>query len=245
MTIDETRNLILFIARKATGGNNPRVSDFNLIIQRSFVKWIMKRYNNPAEYSPGQPIPRIAWQSSQKITDDLRFLLERKEFFVPSTGHLLIPDGTTVKDVNNTICPKYLHASSFRNLYITQTDGVLASMEVPITEMNDNEIGAITSSNINTPTQRYPKLAFYKDYIQLYPKNIGRIIFTYLRTPTLPFWGSTTNVNGRPVYDATTSVDLECPDEVQDEICMNALSYLGISLKDGEIVQYAEQMKIG
>ena len=242
MTIDDFKEFVFFIARKATNGNNPTISQFNLAMQRGFVQWVMKRYNNPAEYQPGMPIPRISWQNTQKISDDLRFLLERRDFAIPSTGQLTIPNGTTIKDINTSICPKYLHASSFRTLYITQSGGVLSYKEVPITQMNDNEIGDILSSNINVPSHRYPKLAFYNNYIQFYPKNIGRITFTYLREPTLPVWGFTT-VNNRPVYDATTSVDIESPDETHNEIAGTVLSYLGISIKDGDIVNYAQQMK--
>lgn|SRR3990167_83782 len=242
MNIDQAKLLIEFVARKATAGNNPSPSQINLILQRSFVQWVMKNYGNKQEYQPGQPIPRIAWQQNQVISDSLRFLLERREFIVPNTGKLLVPNGTTVKDVNTAVCPKYLHSSSLRTTYITQTDGVLASMEVPVTILRDNEIGNVLSSSIKAPTHRYPVCAFYNDYIQLYPKTIGRVVFTYLRTPTLPVWGYTV-VNNRPVYNAATSVDIESPDETHNEICMNALSYLGISLKDGEIVQYAEQMK--
>ena len=242
MDINSFQKFIFFIARKATNGNNPTPEQFNLAVQRGFMQWVFKLYGNHNEYQIGNPIPRIAWQSSQAITDRLRFLLEKREFLIPNTGKLMIPDGTTVKDVNTAICPKYLHASSFRTTYITQTGGVLNSMEVPIVEMNDNEIGNVLSSTINTPTNRYPKLAFYNDYVQLYPKTIGRITFSYLRVPAAPKWAYTT-VNNRPVFDATNSVDIESPDETHNEIAAMTLSYLGISIKDAEIVQYAQQMK--
>ena len=101
---------------------------------------------------------------------------------------------------------------------------------------------SILSSSIVKPTHRFPRLAFYNDYIQFYPKNIGRVIFTYLRQPKLPVWGYTV-VNNSAVYNPATSVDIESPDETQNEICMMALSYLGISIRDGELTQYAQQLK--
>lgn len=242
MNINSFRDFVLFLARKAQSGSNPTPAQFNLAVERAFVSWVMRNYGNKQEYQPGNPIPRIAWQSTQKITDDLRFLLERREFIISNTGQQLIPNGTTVTDVNTAVCPKYLHASSFRTTYITQTGGVLEAKEVPIIEMNDNEIGNTLSSGINMPTHRYPKLAFYNNYVQFYPKDIGRVIFTYLRTPRIPVWGFTV-VNNRPVYNAATSIDIESPDETQNEIAAMTLSYLGISIKDGDIINYAEQMK--
>lgn len=242
MNINDFRSFVLFLARKASVGNNPSVEQFNLSVGRAFTQWVMKMYGNPAEFQPGLPIPRIAWQQNQVVSDRLRFLLERREFVVPNTGQLSIPNGTTVKDVNTAVCPKYLHASSLMTNYITQTGGVLSSIDVPVIILRDNELSNVLGSSIKAPTHRYPVCAFYNDYIQLYPKTVGRVVFTYLRTPTTPVWGYTI-VNSRPVYNAATSVDIESPDDTINEIAAMTLSYLGISIKDGDIVNYAEQMK--
>ena len=40
-----------------------------------------------------------------------------------------------------------------------------------------------------------------------------------------------------------SSVDLEAPDEVVNEIVMMCASYLGINLREPQLIQYAEQMK--
>lgn len=242
MNINSFRDFVLFLAKKASSGANPSPSQFNLATERSFVAWIMSRYNNPHTYQPGQPIPQIAFQQSQKISDDLNFLLTKKEFAVDATGQLTIPDGTT-KDINNQIAPKYLHLSSLRFNHVILKGGKFVQKEVNIDVLRDSEIASVLSSSIVNPTTRYPVCAFYDTKIQFHPKTLQKVIFTYLRTPAVPKWAYTLDANNRPVYDAANSVDIESPDETMNEIAMRTLSYLGISIREASIVQYAEQIK--
>lgn len=242
MNINKFKIFVDFIAKKATSGNNPTIVQFNIAVERAFVEDIMMSYGNPAEYQTGRPIPRMAWQQTQKITDDLRFLLTRKEFHLTAAGKLTVPDGTT-KDINTQTAPNYLHVSSLRFNHIISKNGAFESKEVNINIMRDSEIGSVLSSNINNPTTRFPVCAFYDTYIQFYPKTLQKVIFTYLRTPTIPVWAYTLDSNGRPVYDASNSVDIESPDVTQNRIAVKVLSYLGVSIREPQLIQYAEQQK--
>ena len=58
------------------------------------------------------------------------------------------------------------------------------------------------------PTIRFPKCAYYDTFIEFWPKDLQRVIFTYLREPKIPEWKFTNDPNGRPVYDAAKSIDL-------------------------------------
>ena len=238
MTIDELKKFVEFIARKSQAGGNPTPSQFNIDVERSFMEWVMKRYGNPQEYQPGAPIPRVAWQDTKKITDDLRFLLARHEFQVPVNGRLPVPDGTTT-DLQGNVAEAYLHGSSLRREVIKKKGDELVVNETTIDELRDSEVGSRLSSQIFKDSNA---CAFYNDYIQFYPKNIGKVIFTYLRTPKKPYWGSTLS-NNRPVYDPSTSVDVESPDITHNEIAMGVLGFLGISIREQQLQVYADQMK--
>ena len=80
----------------------------------------------------------------------------------------------------------------------------------------------------------------YDGYYQIFPKDLGNVVFTYLRLPIPAVWGFTL-VNGEPVYDATTSTDSEFPDECIQDIALKMASILGISVKDQMVLSYAEQ----
>jgi len=241
MNINDFRNFVLFLIRKSQSGSNPTPAQFNLAVERAFIGWVMEQYGNPHTYQPGMPIPPISWQITTTVTDNIRFLLEKRLIPVDAEGKMIIPNGT-FNDLNGNLCNKYMHLSSVRSYYIKNINGTNIKREVPVAPMRDHEIGEFLSSTIDMPTLRYPRFAFYNNYIQFYPENISRVVFTYLRLPNIPKWGFTT-VNNRPVYDPLTSVDIESPDTTINEIAARTLSYLGISIRLPEIVDYAEKMK--
>lgn len=244
MTVDEIRLFVNFLAKKNQSGANPGPIDFNLALQRAYVEWVMSKYGNDNEYTLGREIPRISWQKTQKNTDDLRFLLVTKMFSVPSTGKFIIPNGTSVKDVSNTIVPKYMHLSSIRSMYVKLCDGEYQQLETNVDIVRDNEVGSKLGSNIVNPTKKYPMASIQDTFIQFYPKNIGFVTMSYLKQPTLPVWGYTGGVTTPPVYDSTTSVQLESPEETHNDIVVRILRYLGISIREPQLIQYSQAMKM-
>ena len=70
-------------------------------------------------------------------------------------------------------------------------------------------------------------------------RNISNVNLSYLSQPPKPVWGYTI-VNKRPVFDANTSVDLLWSDVCINDIVIRAMSYVGISIKDNEIISYSQ-----
>ena len=197
----------------------------------------MQKYGNDAEYQVGMPIPRKGWQITQKITDDLKHLLEIRELSVID-GEMILPTGDTY-DLSGVIAPEYLHFSS---LSINLNKGDIN--ESPITQisvriMTESEFSLISSSEINTPTMRFPKASFKSDSIRILPKTIYKATFSYLRQPIEPNWKYVL-VDGRPVYDPITSVDLDAPTSAFNDIAMLTLNLMGINLRDADITQYSQ-----
>lgn len=242
MGIDEFRKFVLFIAKKSQNLSNPSPDEFNLALERAYIEFIMDNYGNKNSYITGQNIPQKSFQSSQKISDDLNFLLEKRVFKLDK-GKLNIPNGLNVKDVMNEIAPKYLHLSSARFQYNWMCNGELNSHEYGVDVLRDFEIADILTSSYLFPNEERPYCAFYKDHIQFYPKTLDKIILTYLRTPKIPKWGYNLDVNGRPVYNPILTVQFESPDETHNDIAIRTLRFLGISVRDTMLAQYAQAMK--
>jgi len=55
-------------------------------------------------------------------------------------------------------------------------------------------------------------------------------------------WGYTL-VNGRPVYDASLSTNIDAPEEAFNAIAMGTLSFIGINLREEELQNYAVSNK--
>jgi hypothetical protein len=122
---------------------------------------------------------------------------------------------------------------------VTQEGKKVKRKIVELIPVDDNEIGYRLNSRIVPPTRDFPIMAYYDGYMQVHPIDLQRVTMTYLREPLRPVWAFTL-VNGRPVYDAANSVDVEFPFEVYNEIMVKILSYVGINLREGALMQYAE-----
>ena len=166
------------------------------------------------------------WQLTQDITDALSVFLKSLATSVPTDGRLIYPSD-------------YLHTSSMRHYFVFNNGG---GKEVSVEEVDNLEFGQRTQSEIVIPTLRHPIYTDYADYMQFEPKNIGLITMDYFRQPTSPVWGFTL-VNNRPVYNAATSTDWELPNETHSELVAIMASYLGINLRENDLIQYAELQK--
>tara|TARA_R100000008_G_scaffold26150_1_gene14217 strand:- start:969 stop:1718 length:750 start_codon:yes stop_codon:yes gene_type:complete len=241
INVNDLYRFVQFIANKEQSGFiTPE--EFNLVADRAQMQFFMERYNNPAEYQPGRPVPRVAYQQTQKVSDDLREFITRITLNVPATGLTPYPGN-------------YVHFSSATNPYAettvtddancegcktegTTTSNVVAKMAA-VRPIDDNELQKIFSSNIVYPDAAHPILVFYDNGMQFYPIDIGLIQLTYLRRPVAPIWGFTL-VNGRPVYAPANSVDLEWPEQVFNEIAIRMLAFIGINLREADLAQYSE-----
>ena len=229
MDINEIFELVRFISNKSQTGT-PTPANFNLAVNSAQLSFFMERYGNPAEYQPGQPIPRVSYEETKKISDDLRVFKVLKDLTVDANGQGLIPSD-------------YIHATSMRFNFITQgANKTINQVERPIVEVDDDKLGDRLVSEIVPPTKKRPIATFYNNYIQFNPIDLKKVKFTYLRQPNDAVWAFTT-VNGRPVYDAANSTDLEWPDDTHNEIIVRILSLIGINLRDQELFQFAEMKK--
>lgn len=240
MTVDELYKFVLFIAKKNQNGANPSPDEFNLALSRAYIEWVMNKYGNDKKLIQGKDAPMVAYQKNQKISDDLMFLMETRSFDIVN-GILPIPNGTT-RDVTGAIAPSYLHLSSLRYTYYVNCKGTYTENVSDIEILRDDEVASVMSSRIVKPKKDFPIGYFGKDSITIKPREINRVTMTYLRKPTVPVWGYVV-ANNRPMYNSATSVQLESPDETHNDIAMRVLRYLGISIREPQLFQYANAME--
>ena len=226
INVNELYKFVQFVANKEQSGF-VKPEEFNIAADRAQMQFFMERYNNPAEYQPGRPVPRVAFQQTQKVSDDLRI------FMVNET--ITSPQSILALSAN------YVHLISLR-----KTDGSHIKL------LDDYELGHVLNSALTPPSNMYPVASIIGDSIVLY--GTGSANLTYLRRPEKPFWEYLKNVNGEPVdsnnnlinypiYDSTNSVDLEFPDETFNEIAIRILSFVGINLRENQLTQYTELKK--
>ena len=234
ININDLYKFVQFISNKEQSGY-VKPSEFNMAVDRAQMQLFMERYNNPAEYQPGRPIPRVSYQQTQKISDDLRPFI-KKSVKTLASGKLL---WSTLND--------YIHISSLRvNYNSTNNCGETTTKKKGVKVVDDAELSTYLDSSLLKPTDRYPIAAIYNGYLQLYPETINKLEITYLSRPQRPsdgeFWKYSIS-NDLPVYNSSASTNLAWSDELFNEIAIRVLSFIGINLREVTLSQYAEVKK--
>ena len=232
--INELYEFVQFVSNKEQSGY-VKPSEFNLAVDRAQMQLFMERYNNPAEYQPGRPVPRVAYQQTQKVSDDLRPFIKKVYQPLLNGGKFLWSN-----------LPDYMHLSSLRAQYykVDNTTGESELRTSGVRILDDSELSSYLDSSIVSPTSEYPIAAIYNGYLQVYPTNITGIDVTYLSRPAKAVWEYTVNATTEmPDYDSANSINLNWSDELFNEIGVRILSFVGVNLKDNTITQYSELKK--
>jgi hypothetical protein len=107
-----------------------------------------------------------------------------------------------------------------------------------ITTLNNS---LLTAPSINFPayTQEYDIATVYNGSSEIY---YGQIKANYFRYPFDPKWTYVTLLNGEPSFDQTQPdyQDFELPIEDEVRLIMKILQYCGISIREGEVYQFAK-----
>lgn len=98
------------------------------------------------------------------------------------------------------------------------------------------------NSKIKPPATNYGIVRRVGTDFEFRPKTIGTVTLDYLKLPTEPEWAYTTS-SGRPVFASGSSTDVDWNENLTEELTNRVLSYFGVSLKDGEVFEYANAMK--
>ena len=239
VSVESVLKLVLFISNKETAGNTMKIDEFNTIINAVNIDYLKQRYGLPEEYTPAQPMPKMGYEITKKLLDDMRQLKVRMGIDEPflqvgSYGRSDIPSN-------------FLHLSSARYNEITTnscdtSEVVIKPRDIEL--LTDAQIGDRVSNSVTMPTKKNPCMAVYSTYFQFYPYNLSLVELTYLRFPLTPIYGYTINEDtDEYIYDSSTSQDFEFPADCLTDIVRLTLGYVQINLKELQVIQYNEMQK--
>jgi hypothetical protein len=93
------------------------------------------------------------------------------------------------------------------------------------------------------PTKKRAVANMQSDYILVEPKSlINLVTLTYFRNPNTAKWAFD-EVNGRPVYNESDSENIDAPKSAFNDIAMLALGFMGVKIRDAELVQAANSFE--
>ena len=203
-------------------------------------------YPSPAEWNSYAQLANIDLFNYYNDERD-RLLLEVKSgqnLFVPEPLSNFIVQDYPMSSTSVNSYPPYLSPSLPADYFF--------SLAVKFQALNGsyNDVNRVQyqklqntlQSTIDNPTTTYPIFVEYSNNINIYPYNTPTpIVMTYIRYPVTPVWNYTI-INGVPTYTSVGSVDFEFDSSETFRLLARILNYMGISIRDNELEQYAQQM---
>ncbi len=223
-TVDNVYQAIQFIVNKQQTGNATpaRIN----IAQDIGNRLLFKRYSGiPEQWQPGMPVSKMAFSINSDIEKVMRLFKETKDLYINDQGVATVPSDF-IKESTLT--------------YITIKDG--QKEYVPVDICNDVEFAERRNSYVVRADKDNPACIFKKTFIEFAPLDLVNVQMVYLRMVRTPVWGFTLT-NGRPVYDSSTSVDPEWPDDIINDFIMLTVQQLGINMQRSQLVQEMESFK--
>ncbi len=231
INVDELKQFLDFITNKEQSGNTMSPEQYNMLLRRGIedqYSWLYGLYQG---YKPGNPYPNVAYEVTHLVKDFLRIFKETLTITVDSSGQMLIPDNYT--HYTNITYNKVINQTECKGVKVTP---------IGVEVIDDDKF----IDRINHPVKVVSKSLvicnFHNTYVQYYPKDIAKVDFTYLRTPSNPLWAYTV-VDDVAIYDAVSSTQIELPKILTNQLARIILSYIGINLREPQVVQYAEEIK--
>ncbi len=224
--VDEVKQFLDSLSNKDQAGNTFTVNEFNLWLRRAIDALFSKEYGLPEDYKPGAPLPNIGYELTQRIKDDLRVFKERPVLNVDANGFMVIP-------------ADYVHYTAIDYLKITNQVGQNPNVEdFEVAVIDDNKWSSRKRRKVKVADKDNPICNFQAAVIEFFPKDLMKVRFTYLRYPKEPVWAFTL-VDDVEIFDASSSVDVELPENLTNDLTTIMVNYLAVKTKDEGLLAYA------
>lgn len=218
MSVDDVFKIILFATNNTISGDISK-GEFNRAIalaENSYVNYLL---GQPEQYQYQRPIPRIQYSFNQNIRQKL-------------TPLIAAPTTLTIDGSGNANYPAD---------YIT-TDAMYTSAMGKIRFASQDKLHSYIDSTID-PIATNPIFLIQNGRFQFYPITLGSAKLSYVKEPAVMFWNSSTDGNGREVYNPTGSTQPLWSEVDLFEVISRCLKIVGVNLQLPILYQYAEQVK--
>ncbi len=227
MTLFEMYQLIELIVNKDFDGNIITPARFAQLVPVVNIDLFRKKYGLPESYQPGRPIPVEYVDITLKNTDDLKVF--RKALLSTAVTNGILPYPVD-----------YAHREEIVYNYTKTINNVVTSLPRPVEILRESQMAERRGNYTKQPTTKDPCGVMRLDGIHIYPTTITAVNFYYFRFPTDPVFAYTLG-DGFITYDSANSVEFEWPEDEHMTLVKMMLSYIGVNLREADIVNYSEK----
>ena len=243
MTIDEIYRLVQTFANKEQRGFITP-SDFNLLAKQAELELVNKRLNILQEKSQPRKAGGFIEESltPEMAEQDLAPFLISKRFNVSSS---VVASGYSEAEVAAIILGK-LGGS----IFILPDESLGINSHIPLEIVSSKNINKILRSSLVKPSIDFPiglmsgSSTSERLKIKIFPDNIKNVMVYYYHLPSIPPQWNYVTVAGKPVHDPSNSTQFKFPSRVHSEIVVKILEYLGVNLREAQLVQYAQSNEV-
>ena len=237
MTIDEVYKLVQVFANKEQRGFiSP--SDFNLLAKQAEHELYNKRLSIVKQKSPTRKSQGLYAEnlSPELARQDIATFLVRSD--VDTSNSKVPAKGTNVSVTSDYIESMFIHVDEHHDI----------SNHIPVDIVEPKDISQILRSSLVKPSIEYTVALLGADggtskVFSVFPESIDKvIIYHYINTNT-PKWSYVT-VAGKPVHDFSSSNGFKISSRCHGEIVVKILEYLGVSIREADVVQYAQASEL-
>lgn len=233
MTLIQIYDFLKFIGNKDFNGNIFKPSHFRSAIVAADIDLYKKKSGLPEEYQPGRPLAREGFEIDKKSLDNVSHFKGHVTDQPVASGFFNIPAA-------------YIYWDSMSFNYTPTIDGTPTVLPRPVEILTEGELADRIGNYTKRPTTKNPVVVQRRDAswdrFYIYPNTINAVDFHYYRIPVAPVFAFNV-VNEVLVYDSESSTEFEWPVNLHMDLVRIMLSYLGISIGEDKIVQYAEMQK--
>lgn len=217
MTIKNVYDITNFLINKHQGGFLNYI-EFNNAFRLAELEHMDYLTGEFRQLQYGRPIPRIGIGMNKKITESLSPFRKTLSLNTGQYGEIGKPNNVAVVDAMNKT-----------------SDGT------PIIPVQPEHLGNRLKSVV-VSLDNHPVYVEHDTYWKIYPENIGSIVATIIEYPPFSKYAVTVDGTGRESYDNANSVDPIWKNRDVIEIIGRMLKSIGLHLKDGEAMQYAQSI---
>lgn len=222
--VDEIKRRLDFLANKEMSGGYS-LPDFNSALRMANEDLMLLSYGHPSQSRPGT----IQYEVTQKIKDDLRPFKASASIPRNENGVFPIPED-------------YVHVTGQLSTIINNCSGEEA-IGRSVDMVTDSQLGRRLNDSLTKPTEKHPIMVTSSDHFEVWPESISSIKITYIRKPVDPVYAVTLDDNDIEQFDEESSVNLEWPSIMTNDITRLVASYVGLAIKDSDLYTYGESTR--
>lgn len=244
--------------------------EFNRMMADEVYSFVRKCYGLEDQYSPGMPAPKISYELTQLVVDYLEKLkVAEYPMAIDAAGKGTIPpdylhkaaaryqyfkkgDPADAKEhVCNGDCADDCQLKTKQGNYNDSVTPVYQPVDRPVKFVTEEAYEFALCSVNRAATKEYPVGVFRDGHVQFAPKDLKKVLFTYLRYPKKPLF--TYNlVDDNPVFARTGAtypigntgaVDIELPLICSKQIAAMIAQRMGFFTRDMPLIQVTETVK--